>query len=122
MSDVPITEYIDPAEVEPDESHLGPQQYGTDEWFNDYGVEGSDMLQLQRPDVSEFELTEGMSALEDLDLDVVAELEAFAGAYEEPVPYDYQYWLHGETEFPDNAASAPPQSGDVDPATGQVVP
>ena len=92
------------------------------EWFNDYGLDTVSNLQVQVPDIDLLELFRQEAVADELDYVEDAEIDAEMRLTEEDVPYDYQYWLHTPTEFPDDAPSAPPESGDVDPETGEVVP
>ena len=92
------------------------------EWFNDYGLDTVSYIQLQTPDMDYLELFRQESVADELDLVEDDAIDREMRLTEATVPYDYQYWLHTPNEFPDDAPSAPPESGDVDPETGEVVP
>lgn len=118
------------AEIEEDFSDIdldtasdadGVQQLPEQEWFNDYGLDSVTNLQVQVPDIELFELFRQEAVADELDYVEDAEIDAEMKLTEEDVPYEYQYWLHTPAEFPDNAPSAPPQSGDVD-ENGEIVP
>lgn len=116
-------------ETEADFVAQGPEM----EWFNDYGPEVSSLIQINLPDfesvalfASETDLVYPMlmeqemvpDMLDDMDVENI-QLEMDDTAQD--VPYEYQYWLHGVSEFPDDAPTAPPESGDVD-ENGNIVP
>ena len=105
-------------EVESDEVGQGPEHA----WYNEYGAEVNEMLQLQVIDCTFEEMVRMEAVADELDLVDIGALDAEVRLTEVDVPYTYQWWLHGVNEIVDDATSAPPESGDVDPETGELVP
>lgn len=105
-------------DVESDDVGQRPEH----EWYNAYGADTNEAVQRQVPDFDFSEYIMAESVADELDLVGIGEIDAEMQTTAEDVPYDYMYWLHTPTEFPDDAPSAPPESGDVDPETGEVVP
>ena len=92
------------------------------EWVNEYGTSANSLVQVQEVDATFEEMTAMESVADELDLVEIDVLDQEVRATEEDVPYSYMYWLHQPGEFVDNTPDAPPESGDVDPDTGELVP
>lgn len=99
-----------------------PGQLPEHEWFNAYGSDTTSYVQNQLLDATFDEMWEMESVADELDLIEVGDIDAYIAQTAQDVPYDYMYWLHAPGEFADDAPSAPPESGDVDPDTGNIVP
>lgn len=118
-----IEEYIDPAEIETEDLEWqGVQQYDQDEWFNEYEPEEAAIPQFSVPDLTEDEALDQDAEIEDEELWEIEQLIREAEMGEEPIPAEWAYWENPELAAWDNTTGAPPESGDVDPDTGEVVP
>ena len=117
------------AEIEEDFSDINldvesddPGQRPEHEWVNEYGTSANSLVQVQEVDATFEEMTAMESVADELDLVEIDVLDQEVRATEEDVPYSYMYWLHQPGEFVDDTPDAPPESGDVDPDTGELVP
>lgn len=130
--DLDWSEYDEPDPGGEDFSGL-PTQTEAQEWFNEYGTEADNLVQFTIPDFElsrlwedepeliSRELMEQELSHDPLDDEAVIEIVADMDSTAEEVPYEWQYWLHGTTEFTDTTPDAPPEPGDVDPVTGEMV-
>ena len=110
-----------------------PNQTIAQEWYNDYGPDADNLVQFTIPDFELSQLWEDEPELvsrelmeqemshDHLDDDFVTEVVREMDEFAEDVPYEWQYWLHSPTEFTDTTPDAPPEPGDVDPVTGEMV-
>lgn len=110
-----------------------PTQTEAMDWFNEYGPDASSLVQFQLPDFEDvtlwidepemvpLDLLEQSLAHDPVDDEYVLQVDAELAQTAEEVPYEWRYWEHQPDEFVDNSPSAPPEPGDVDPVTGEMV-
>lgn len=102
---------------------LGLVQLPEDEWFNEYGLNDYTIIQAQVPDFNDYELWQMESVADDDDLVEISTIDAENQATATDIPAEWVYWESNvDPSVYENLPSAPPERGDVDPETGELVP